>query len=386
MNVYIREVVSSLTQAGLACDVFVRRWVDDLEPIVQVEPGFRVIHVPAGPVELAKEQLPSIVDEFSAWMREWFDENPVDVLHANYWLSGVVGHQLSHELDLPLVTTFHTLARVKAEMGDLEPQSRMDAEALVVACSDVMIANAQVEREQLIDLYGANPERVEIVAPGVDRAFFSPGRREGAQTAIGYEGGPLVMFVGRIQPLKGVDVAVEALAQLRTTDAHLMVVGGASGREGASEVDKIKRLIESLGIGDRVSFVPPQPHYALSTYYRAADVVVMPSRSESFGLVALEAAACGIPVVASAVGGLTTLVRNGETGFLIDGRDPADYAEAIDIILESSERGVAMGAAAAAVAARYPWSGLAGRLRSIYRRLIDERGEPPCSHGTPTPD
>ena len=373
MNVYIREFVSSLTQAGVQCDVFVRRWRDDLEPIVEVEPGFRVIHVPAGAVDLAKEDLPSVVDEFSAWMLEWLETNPVDVLHANYWLSGVAGHHLAHQLDLPLVTTFHTLARVKAEMGDSEPQARIDAEAMVVAFSDVMIANADVERNQLIELYEADPKLVEIVAPGVDRAFFSPGSQQGARTAIDYSGGPLVLFVGRIQPLKGVDVAVEALAKLTNTDARLLIVGGASGRDGADEVAKLEALISELGIEDRVVFVPPQPHYALSTYYRAADVVVMPSRSESFGLVALEAAACGIPVVAAAVGGLRTLVRDGQTGYLIDGRDPADYAKAIDSILASSDRAAAFGAAGAAVASRYPWSGLAGRLRTIYQRLIDER-------------
>lgn len=373
MNVYIREFVSSLTQAGVRCDVFVRRWLDDLEPIVEVEPGFRVIHVPAGPVDLSKEELPSIVEAFSAWMREWFETNPVDVLHANYWLSGVAGHQLAHELGLPLVTTFHTLARVKAEMGDSEPQARIDAEAMVVAHSDIMIANADVERSQLIELYQADPDLVEIVAPGVDRAFFSPGSQEGARTAIGYSGGPVVLFVGRIQPLKGVDVAIEALARLTNADARLLIVGGASGSEGGSEVEKIKALISDLEIEDRVMFVPPQPHYALSTYYRAADVVVMPSRSESFGLVALEAAACGVPVVAAAVGGLRTLVRDGQTGYLIDGRDPVDYAKAIDSILESPERAAAFGAAGAALASRYPWSGLAGRLRTIYQRLIDER-------------
>lgn len=372
MNVYIREFVSSLTQAGLSCDVFVRRWLDDLEPIVEVEPGFRVIHVPAGPVKLTKEELPSVVDEFSEWMIDWLADNPVDVLHANYWLSGVVGHHLAHDLNLALVTTFHTLARVKAEMGDVEPQARMDAEALVVACSDVMIANAEEERRQLIELYGAKPEQVEIVAPGVDRAFFSPGSRKGAQSAIGYSGGPLVLFVGRVQPLKGVDVAVEAVAQLANDDAHLMIVGGASGQEGEREVEKLNALIAELGIGDRVSFVAPQPHYALSTYYRAANVVIMPSRSESFGLVALEAAACGIPVVAAAVGGLRTLVRDGETGFLIEGRDPADYAAALATILDNPERAAALGAAAAILASRYPWSGLARRLAVIYRRLMDE--------------
>ncbi len=370
MNVYIREFVSSLTQAGVLCDVFVRRWTNELDPIVEVEPGFRVIHVPAGPVDMHKEALPTIVPEFTAWMRDWLSENPVDVLHANYWLSGVVGHELKHDLDLPLVTTFHTLARVKAEMGDHEPQERIDAEARVVACSDVLIANADAERRQLIELYGAAPERVEIVAPGVDRAFFSPGSVEGARAAIGYEGGPLVLFVGRIQPLKGVDIAVEMLAQLEDTTANLMIVGGASGREGQAEVARIMELIEILGIGERVHFVDPQPHYALSTFYRAADVVVMPSRSESFGLVALEAAACGIAVVAASVGGLRTLVQDGTTGYLIEDRNPADYARAVNAILGDRAHQASLASAAAVTASRYPWSGLAARLQRIYREQV----------------
>lgn len=379
MNVYTREFVSSLTQAGVACDVFVRKWSHELEPIVEVEPGFRVIHVPAGPVEMAKEELPGIVDEFTEWMRLWLVDNPVDVLHANYWLSGVVGHQLKHPLDLPLVTTFHTLARVKAEMGDLEPGARVDAEAVVVACSDVLVANAEEERRQLIELYGASADRVEIVAPGVDRALFSPGSAVGARSAIEYDGGPLVLFVGRIQPLKGVDIAIEALAQLSDQTASLMIVGGASGLEGDREVDRITKLIAERDLVERVIFVEPQPHYALSTYYRAADVLVMPSRSESFGLVALEAAACGIPVVAAAVGGLRTLVKDGVTGHLIDERDPSLYAEAIDRILLDDAHAAALGAAAAVQASRYPWSGLAARLRRIYSTLIESRALVDCS-------
>jgi D-inositol-3-phosphate glycosyltransferase len=379
MNVYIREFVSSLTQAGVSCDVFVRRWTDELPEIVEIEPGFRVIHVPAGPVDMEKEDLPEIVEEFTEWMRAWLSENPVDVLHANYWLSGVVGHRLKHPLDLPLVTTFHTLARVKAETGDAEPGTRVEAETKVVACSDVLVANADEERRQLIELYGADPDRVEIVAPGVDRALFSPGSSDGAKAAIGYEGGPLVLFVGRIQPLKGVDIAVQALAQLADSTAKLMIVGGASGKEGDAEVSRIITMIGDLDLADRVIFVEPQPHYALSTYYRAADVLIMPSRSESFGLVALEAAACGVPVVAAAVGGLRTLVQDGVTGYLIEPRDPSDYASAVDRILGDPNHASALGAAAAVKASRYPWSGLAIRLRRIYTELVEAHALVDCT-------
>lgn len=379
MNVYIREFVSSLTQAGIQSDVFVRHWSEELDPIVEVEPGFRVIHVPAGAIHLQKEELPDIVDEFTEWMRAWLADNPVDILHANYWLSGVVGHKLKHALDLPLVTTFHTLARVKAELGDDEPGARMEAEAHVVACSDVLIANAEAEQRNLVELYGAQQDRVEIVAPGVDRAFFSPGSVDGAREAIGYDGGPLVLFVGRIQPLKGVDIAVQALAELQDPTATLMIVGGASGQDGAAEVQRIEVLIEELGLVDRVQFVDPQPHYALSTYYRAADVLVMPSRSESFGLVALEAAACGIPVVAAAVGGLRTLVQHGVTGYLIEEREPALYAEAIDRIIGDPVLQASLGGAASVSAGRYPWSGLAGRLRRIYLDLVEANSLVECN-------
>jgi len=379
MNVYIRELVSSLTQAGVHCDVFVRRWSADLEPVVEVEPGFRVIHVPAGDVDLTKEELPAIVDEFTDWMRAWLVENPVDVVHANYWLSGVVGHKLKHELGLPLVTTFHTLARVKAELGDAEPGERIVAEAHVVACSDVLIANAEEERRQLVELYGADEDRIEIVAPGVDRAFFSPGPAAGAREAIGYAGGPLLLFVGRIQPLKGVDIAVRALAEVDDPGATLMIVGGASGSDGDEEVSRVRQLISDLDLDGRVEFVAPQPHYALSTYYRAADVLVMPSRSESFGLVALEAAACGIPVVAAAVGGLRTLVRDGVTGYLIEDRDPAQYASAINRILGDPVHQAALGAAASTRAGRYPWSGLASRLRRIYVSLVGTNALVDCT-------
>jgi len=379
MNVYIREVVSSLAQVGVTCDVFVRRWDAELADVVDVEPGFRVIHVPAGAPDLPKSELPGIVDAFTEWMREWLTEHPVDILHANYWLSGVVGHRLKHPLELPLVTTFHTLARVKAEMGDIEPELRVAAETQVVACSDAMIANAMEERRQLVELYHAAEDRINVIAPGVDRALFSPGSRAGAQGAIGYDGGPLLLFVGRIQPLKGVSVAVRALALLADPTAKLMIVGGASGAEGEAEVERLRALITELSLEDRVIFVDPQPHYALSTYYRAADVVVMPSRSESFGLVALEAAACGIPVVAAAVGGLRTLVQEGISGYLIDERDPAQYAAAVEKILGDPLLAASLGTAGAVAASRYPWSGLAQRLLRLYDGLITANALVDCT-------
>lgn len=372
MNVYVRELVGALAQAGVRTEVFVRRWADDLPGIVEVEPGFRVVHIDAGPVDLAKEQLPSIVDEFADGVAAHLGRNrDTDAIHANYWLSGVAGHRLKHELSLPLVSTFHTLARVKADTGDDEPDARIAAETSVIGCSDAILANCADEVSQLVDLYGADPSRIEIVPPGVDHAFFSPGNRAGARFALGLGDHPVLLFAGRIQPLKGLTVAVAAFAELVDThrDAVLLVVGGPSGPDGDQELRAARALIESHGLAERVRFVPPQPHHMLSTYYRAADVCVVPSRSESFGLVALEAAACGTPVVAAAVGGLRTLVDDGRTGLLIESRDPGEYAAAMACLLDSPDLAASMAMTAAARARSFTWSTTSARLRRIYADL-----------------
>jgi D-inositol-3-phosphate glycosyltransferase len=382
MNVYVRELVSALAQAGVRSDVFTRRWSPDLPDVVDVEPGFRVVHIDAGAVDLAKEQLPEVVDEFADGVRAVLDQlGDVDALHANYWLSGVAGHRLKHELDLPLVSTFHTLARVKAETGDPEPERRVRAEAEVIKCSDAILASCRAEANQLETLYEADPRRLELVPPAVDHAFFSPGDRTGARTALAHlrlGDGPVLLFVGRIQPLKGLDVAVRALAALGRPDATLVVVGGASGAQGEAEIARVRSLVDELGLVDQVRWADPQPHHLLSTYYRATDVCVVPSRSESFGLVALEAAACGTPVVAAAVGGLTTLVDDGTTGFLVEGRDPDAFASRVDAILRDDRLASALGAQAARRAKGYTWSTAAARLRRIYsdltvRQLVDCR-------------
>lgn len=378
MNVYVRELVSSLAQAGVDCSVYVRRWRHDLPEVVAVEPGFRVVHVRAGAPDLAKEELPKVVDEWSDGVLGHIRAGGgVDAIHANYWLSGLAGHRLKHTLDLPLVATFHTLARVKAETGDQEPQRRIDAETEVIACSDAILASCTAEVDQLVRLYNAPVDRIDIVPPGVDHAFFSPGDQGGARFALGLPTAvPVLLFVGRIQPLKGLDVAVGALAALPRDDALLVVVGGPSGAEGRAEEARVRSLAERLGVAHRIRFVAPQPHHLLSTYYRAADVCLVPSRSESFGLVALEAAACGTPVVASAVGGLTTLVEPGRTGFLIEGRDPLDFAAAADTLLSDRALAEAMSAESAARARHYTWSTTAARLRRLYgdltsRELVD---------------
>ncbi|HEV8114746.1 MAG TPA: glycosyltransferase [Acidimicrobiales bacterium] len=384
MNVYVRALSSALARAGVACDVYTRADRPGLAPVVLVEPGLRVHHVVAGPLEaVPKRDLPSLVPAFTEGVlgRQRTAEVPADAVHANYWLSGIAGHAIKHELGLPLLSTFHTLARVKADAGlwEGEAAARAEAEAAVIGCSDAVLASCAVEALQLEALYGADPDRLEIVPLGVETAFFSPGDRAQARRAAGLPRDvPLLACIGRIQPLKGFDVAVRALGLLdeRVPNAHLVIIGGPSGPEGEAEEDRLRTLVQAFGLKGRVHLLPPQPHELLSTFYRAADVVLVPSRSESFGLVALEAGACGTPVVASAVGGLTTLVDDGVTGFLVDNRDAAAFADAAATILGDPVLAAAMGDAAARRAARYTWPATAGRLRRLVadltsRELVD---------------
>jgi D-inositol-3-phosphate glycosyltransferase len=383
MNVYVRELASALARAGVHCDVYTRAASADLAPIVLVEPGLHVHHVPAGPPRpVAKEELPGLVDEFTDAVMARMATHHADALHANYWLSGVAGHAIKHALDLPLLSTFHTLDRVKAEaeLGD-DSEQRATAEAHVIGCSDAILASCDDEVAQLVRLYDADPYRIEVVPLGVDHAFFAPGERRQARRALGFaEDARMLLCVGRIQPLKGLGVAVRAFGELAddVPDAHLVIVGGPSGAEGEAEVARLHALVDSLGVGARVTFVPPQPHELLSTFYRAADVCLVPSRTESFGLVALEAAACGTPVVASAVGGLTTLVDHGRTGWLVESREPSAFAELAKAVLTDPELAFDVSRRAAAAARGYTWSIAAARLRRLYgdltaRQLVECR-------------
>ena len=393
MNVYVRELSTALARAGVECDVYTRASSGDVPATVVVEPGLRVHHVPAGPLEpMAKESLPQVVDEFADNVMTLMVSGAglpasaatgtgFDAVHANYWLSGLAGHRIKHELDLPLVSTFHTLARVKAEaspeeVSSDEPHRRAEAEAAIMRCSEIVLASCTVEATQLADFYDADPARIRVVAPAVDHAFFGPGHRPQARRALGLPvEAPLLLFVGRIQPLKGAQVAVQALAALRRQhpDAHLVIVGGPSGPHGEEHLRDVENLVASLQLADAVHFVGPQPHELLSTYYRAADVCLVPSRSESFGLVALEAAACGTPVIAAAVGGLTTLVEDGRTGYLADSADPLAFAAGASKVLSDPLDAERLATAAVVGARRYTWAQAAAVLRATYEELAAER-------------
>jgi len=370
MNVYVRELVSGLAHAGIDCTTYTRAWRRDLPPVVEVEPNHRIVHVPAGDPDMSKDDLVSIVPEFTDKVAQHVIANGgTDVVHANYWLSGLAGHELKHDLNVPLVTTFHTFARVKAQGGDPESLLREQAEMGIIGCADAICVSCSEEERQFIELYGTPPGSLEIVAPGVEHAFFAPGDKRGARHALQLGDEPVLLFVGRIQPLKGLDVAIRALAMVPRRDARLLVVGGASGTEGLDELHRMHLLIDELGVADRVKFIEPQPHHILSTYYRAADVVLVPSRSESFGLVALEAAACGTPVVANAVGGLLTIVEHGRTGYLVADRDPDVFARHVTDLVDQPVLARTLGINAAERARRYTWNFAAARLRRVYADL-----------------
>ena len=381
MNVYVRALASALAHAGLPCDVVTRAEHPEQPPVQIVEPGFRVLNIDVGPRRpMRKHDLAELVPEMAALVKGLVHAGALapDVLHANYWLSGAVGHTLKHELDLPLVATFHTLARVKADAGvDDDPELRTRIEHEIVACADLLLASTADERTQLADLYAAEPERIEVVPPGVDHRVFSPGNRADARRRLGLDARRLLLFAGRIQPLKGVDLAIRCLHCLDDPDTQLVVIGGPSGDEGAQTLANLHGVVSDLGLDSQVRFVRPQPHVDLADWYRAADVCIVPSRSESFGLVALEAAACGTPVVAADVGGLRSLVLDGVTGFLVEEREPCHYAAPVELLLSDAALAADMGARAAEASWRYSWSTTAGRLRRLYTDLA-VRGPVPC--------
>jgi D-inositol-3-phosphate glycosyltransferase len=385
MNVTIRALAGELARAGIESDLYTRATSPGDPPVVELQPGVRLLHLPAGPpAPVPKQTLPRYLCAFlCALLRAGERYGPYDVLHSHYWVSGWVARLARERWDIPMVHSFHTLGRVKnlslAAGDEPEPPTRLAGEERVAAAADCLLAPTPVEARQLVELYGAAPARVRLVPYGVDRARFHPGDRQAARAALGVTRRHVLAFVGRLQPLKAPDVAVLALAALARQrpdlDVELLVIGGASGN-GHGEPVRLARLAADAGIADRVRFLAAQPHDRLATVYRAADLVLMPSWSESFGLVALEAQACGTPVVAAEVGGLQHAVGDGTTGILIPSHEPQAWAEAVARLLSSPRRLAAMGAAAARFAGVHGWDRTAARLLGIYGDLVHATREP----------
>ena len=379
MNVYIAETATRMARRGVAVEVFTRATSSDLPPVVELAPGVLVRHVHAGPFEgLGRHELPAQLCAFTAGvLRAEARQEPghYDLVHSHYWLSGQVGWLARERWGVPLVHTAHTLARVKnaaLAAGDTpEPRTREIGEQQVVDEADRLVANTAVEAAQLVRLYDATPDKVRAVPPGVDLELFRPGDRAAARAALGLPADAVVLaFVGRIQPLKAPDVLLRAAAELlrqgRVPRERLVVLvaGGPSGT-GLEEPAALQDLAARLGIADRMRFLPPQPARALAGVYRAADVVAVPSHNESFGLVALEAQACGTPVVAAAVGGLRVAVADGTSGLLVDGHDPVAWADALGVALRP-DVAARLAGGAVAHAARFSWDHTTDALIAEY--------------------
>ena len=378
MNVYVLQSALQMARRGVEVEIFTRATSSADEPVVRVAPGVLVRNVVAGPFEgLDKYDLPTQLCAFTAGvLRAEATHEPgyYDIVHSHYWLSGQVGWLARDRWAVPLVHTAHTLAAVKnAALADgdaPEPPLRAVGEQQVVDEADRLIVNTESEARQLVSLHHADPARIDVVHPGVDLETFTPGDRAAARAALGLSGNEQVLaFVGRIQPLKAPDVLLRAAAKLtgRFAALRVLVAGGPSG-SGLAAPDTLIQLAEELGITAHVTFLPPQSRDQLVNVYRAADLVAVPSYSESFGLVAIEAQACGTPVVAAAVGGLPVAVRDGVTGTLVDGHDVDDWATAIGALLDRGSD--TMRAAAVEHAARFSWASTVDALLTSYGRAM----------------
>ncbi|HSS93865.1 MAG TPA: glycosyltransferase [Candidatus Dormibacteraeota bacterium] len=384
LNVYVHEVCSAFSDRGIATDVYTGMQSRDDPTIEMLAPLSRVVYLPAGN-GLDKYSLINEVPAFAARLRAFAAAEGIsyDLLFSHYWLSGEVACILRPQLATGWAHVAHTLGLVKnrhlATGASPEPAMRIGIEGEIAQQADLLIASTADEGDELINSYGADPDHVFVVPPGVDLSTFRPLHRTEARRKIGYTGGPLILFVGRLERLKGVEIAIRALALLkgRAHPGLRLLVLGEDARQGGvpdgeeSEKERLKAIASALGVRDQVDFVGSVAHHELPYFYSAADVCVMPSYSESFGLVGLEAQACGCPVVASDVPGLRSVVRDGVSGFLIEGDDPVAYADRIGHLLSDPELARQMGLHGSLLAQRFSWTRTADRLETLFDRVID---------------
>ena len=381
MNIYVVESAERMAAMGVSVDIFTRRHNPDLPDIVELSSGVRVRHLNIGACSATKEELPALLPNLSDAFSKVLEDEKYDVLHSHYWISGKVAMPVAKKFGIPLAHTMHTMARVKnmnlAEGERPEPMIRVQGETQVVAAADALIANTDAEAASLVSLYEACPDNVSVVSPGVDLYTFTAGSgRKAAREAVGLpQDAHILAFVGRIQPHKGPEVLIRAVAEMLNHSPHLrpklitVIMGGASG-SGVGEVERLKDLVSWLNISDVVRFENPVPRAQIPQWYRAADLVCVPSYSESFGLVALEAQACGTPVVATAVGGLRTAVADGISGVLVDGHDPRAWSSVLARLLQEPQRRVLLSMGAIEHASHFGWDATARGTLDIYDRII----------------
>jgi D-inositol-3-phosphate glycosyltransferase len=385
LNVYIVEVARRMAALDVEVEIFTRAISPDIPPLAELVPGVLVRHVAAGPPkELDKNDLPGTLAQFTSEMLRTEAARELgryDLIHAHHWLAGQVGAVAKERWNVPLVQSMHSLGAVKnaamAPGDEQEPASRIAGETAVVAAADRLVANTVQEANQLIALYGADPARVRTVNPGVDLSLFRPGSQPQARRSLGLPMDAVVLlFAGRVQPLKAPDVLLRAAAQMIQHDPGLArrlvvaIVGGPSGA-GLTDPDHLGKLAAALGIAGQVRLEPPCPQPELADWYRAATAVVVPSHAETFGLVAVEAQACGTPVVAAAVGGLRTAVRDGISGVLVDGHDPARYARVLGDLVSAPRHLRMLQEGAIAHASRFGWEQAVDELMTLYGEAMD---------------
>jgi D-inositol-3-phosphate glycosyltransferase len=387
MSVYVRQTAEALARRGVRADVYTRRTAD-LPRVVELFPGVRVVCIEAGPFGTGKEDLIHYLSEFTAGVSAFAATQRLryDVVHSHYWQSGLAGKVLAQRWRAPFVHSNHTLGLVKNRSltaGDLpEPEMRIRGEGEVVAAADVLITSTDEEFENLACLYGAAHDRLKTIFPGVDHEMFFPGDKQASRHELGIGDEAVLLYVGRVQPLKGIELALRGLAELAPQlerDVRLLIVGGPSGLSGEEEFDRLHRLTAELEITESVVFTGPQPHPRLPVFYRAADVAVVVSHSESFGLVALEAAACGAPVVGTSVGGLSHIVADGVSGYLLDRRDPQLLAQRLKPLLEDGSLRQQFSAEAERAAKRFSWTGATDTLLELYACLMNETPAELCT-------
>ncbi len=373
MNVYVRELSRALGESGITVDIFTREHDGQGSGIEWISPNVRVIHFPAGPrnavVGELFEHLPGFLDDVMAFCEA--DGSEYDVVHSHYWLSAWLGQRMAENLGIPHVVTFHTLALIKMQSraGEVEPEEREIVERDAMLNADCIVAFSGHERDAMAGLYGADPGKVRLAPCGVDLEKFRPMDQKEVRRQLGLNGEKLLLYVGRVEPLKGLDLLVETAAQIEAGDesVRMMVVGG--GGPGEPETDRVRRLAEERQVDDLIEFVGRVDQDQLPLYYNAADVCVVPSYYESFGLVALESMACGTPVVASRVGGLPTLVHHGHTGYLKPWRCPEAFANSVEMIISSDRLQESLGQAARRRAELMGWESVAAMISAEYRSL-----------------
>jgi D-inositol-3-phosphate glycosyltransferase len=385
MNVYVRELCRGLSRLGVATDVFTRRQDPDVPTIVELAEHSRVIHVDAGaPRHRDKYAVVDDLPELACNIQRYRNHVGAryDLIHSHYWLSGRLATLFKEHWRAPVVTMFHTLGalknRVAQDAAELEQQIRVDIERRTMATADRIVAATEVDRSHMLEAYAASARKIVVVPGGVNLEMFGPGDRQAARNELGLGPEPTLLFVGRIQRLKGIDILIRAAAELQEDVGRLrvLVVGGTgddNGKQVSEEARELARLraeVDELGLEGVVQFVGGVEQPRLATYYRAADVTVMPSTYESFGLVAVESLACGTPVVASRVGGLATIVRDGENGALIPWRDPRLFADRIRPILLDERHAATLRRGALETAAQYSWDGVAERTIAVYDSLL----------------